>query len=529
MNRLWPILIFPLVIGMSTIVTGADGTAENVKHGAIERTETTPQSYLFAVIGQVAHPGVYRAPMSDPLLVDLIHNTGGLTDKASGYLRIVRRGPNGYRALYAGNPKVHLRPGDVVVAERAAFQPMTSRLAGFSGAANNVALSRPPLPPFVQIVFINLIDRPVVLKMSRETATVSQILTLLGQSSELASTVKVIPPFHPSTPAPHSTQFSSPTVLVFDRSLLNTDQIPDLPAAVINDALQPQQAAGKIHPVPVPNAEVDTVPPREISAAGHLNERVETQSPPIPSGVSPEKGLSDLVVDEAEILLPLRTAGSRKSRNDISSIETAATPLPLSPAASKPIVLPAQEKADLPGVSPLGGYLALLLTIILSAVATAGIMLWLRRRKLARTGPLAAESTSSVEADNLLDDIINDELPVIEEPFELPTHLQLSSRIIGPVKIRLDAAHKPPRPHFLPVAQPVPVSPPIQESATQLEAVEPPRRAGQKIRFDTAKTTDTVARPVTVKRQAVKVQAAAGKPSGLLDRVLSTVHGATRK
>jgi hypothetical protein len=519
MNRLWPILVLPLALGMSPKGTGTDVAVETVDRPATERIETARPPYLFAVIGQVAYPGVYRAPTSDPLLVDLIHNTGGLTDAASGYLRIVRRGPNGFQAIYASDAQFQLRPGDVVVAERVASQPMTSpAVPGFPSAANTAAMNRPPLPAFVQLVFVDLIDRPVVLKMPRSTATVAQILELLGQSSDLASTVKVIPPFHPSTPTPHSTQFKSPTVLVFDPTTLKTDRIPELPVAVVNDVSQPRQATDEVHSDSVFGSGNGAVNRLQLATAGTPKESADIGWPS-----SPAEGLPDSAVDEAASLLPLRTAGSRKSRNDVSSLETATTPLPLHPAVSKPIVSSGGEKAVVSGSSPLGRLLTGSLAVTLIAVAAGGIMIWLRRRKAARSHPPAVKSPSSLESNNL-DEIINDELPVVEEPFEYPTHLRLSGRVIGPARIRVDAAERPPRPHFLPAAQPPQVRPPIPDPATKSENVEPPRRASEKIRFNVAKTTDAVGRPLTVKRQA-----ATGQPSGLLDRVLSTVHGVTRK
>ena len=203
---------------------------------------------LFAIIGQVARPGVYQSPFTEPYLTDLLQNAGGFSVEANGYLRIIRNGPNGVEALYATGRYFQLRRGDVVVAVRKTELAINPRsIHQSSGISNDANAGAESSRTHVQLAFVNLTDRPIVLRMRREYASVGRILELLGHSPNLAQTVRVIS--HAETP--HFTsadqQLASESVLVFDPAVIRRDRLPELRTEIVNDTRKQREAVATIY------------------------------------------------------------------------------------------------------------------------------------------------------------------------------------------------------------------------------------------------------------------------------------------
>ena len=112
----------------------------------------------------------------------------------------------------------------------------------------------------------------------------------------------------------------------------------------------------------------------------------------------------------------------------------------------------------------------------------------------------------------VLDALINNEPPFTEETFQLPLTLEFYGRPTGPIKIRIDAAHQPSGPHF------------------------PPDNAGDESRGRTSvvpmpeadENSESPSAVAAGNQPTEQVHPNADYKFGLLDRVLSTVHGASQ-
>jgi len=112
----------------------------------------------------------------------------------------------------------------------------------------------------------------------------------------------------------------------------------------------------------------------------------------------------------------------------------------------------------------------------------------------------------------VLDALINNELPLTEETFELPLTLEFYGRPTGPIKIRIDAAHQLSGPHFPP------------DNAGD----EAPGRTSVVPMPETDENSESPSAAAAGNQPTEQVHPAADYKFGLLDRVLSTVHGASQ-
>ncbi len=181
------------------------------------------------VLGAVARPGAFEFDRGPVELRDVIAQAGGTTPEATGNIRIIRGGRPGQQVFLHPGTSYLVMPGDVVVAVGRPKRPIPPpRPSDRSPGASE------PLPP-VEIAFVDVLDRPIVLKVRGEHASVAKLIELLGQPAELGTSVRIIPtmglvglkgPLTDRSPLPPS------TVLVFERRLLDLDSIPPLPPAI---------------------------------------------------------------------------------------------------------------------------------------------------------------------------------------------------------------------------------------------------------------------------------------------------------
>ena len=91
--------------------------------------------------------------------------------------------------------------------------------------------AKPENADAVQIGFVNLVDRPVVLKLRSEHAKVSEILSIMRQDPGLATQIKIVMPSGQrgnSQPGPDATLVSE-SVLIFPPNSVKTDRLAALP------------------------------------------------------------------------------------------------------------------------------------------------------------------------------------------------------------------------------------------------------------------------------------------------------------
>jgi hypothetical protein len=268
--RLWPLVIalagwtaFPFLSTAAetparpAVPSGLSNQARTESGG-----ESLPPNY-FAVMGEVAHPGTYEAAGSWTL-GELVKRAGGATLRANRTVRIYRGGvPTGQVYLESGSDS-SLLPGDLVVVARTSAAPHAVAIDA-SGQPNESTTVFA-----VQVAFVNLIDRPVIVKMSSDQATLSRIVELLGQSSDCVSKIRVFNPLGISpTESQTSDQTTQPlesgTVLVFSASSIRIASLPALPAP-IGDS--PPPAAPQVVAMSVPEFKpTEANPPARKAAA----------------------------------------------------------------------------------------------------------------------------------------------------------------------------------------------------------------------------------------------------------------------
>jgi hypothetical protein len=159
-----------------------------------ERPQTATQPACFGILGEVARPGVYQLP-AHCTFGQLVQYAGGVTCDANGNARVFRGARVAQQLFVASSASETLYPGDLIVIERSAMTAATSHARPRYAAGGSMA-SRAAVPRAaeVQIGFLNLIDRPVVVKMLREQASPARIGELLRQPAELIENVRIVGP-----------------------------------------------------------------------------------------------------------------------------------------------------------------------------------------------------------------------------------------------------------------------------------------------------------------------------------------------
>ncbi|MBI5758877.1 MAG: SLBB domain-containing protein, partial [Planctomycetales bacterium] len=480
-------------------------------------SEATSRGQFFGILGQVAKPGVYELPADRRTLNDLIEAAGGLTANASNNLRIVRRGRSGGQAFFQPRIRFELLPGDVFISDRrrtgiGAFGGAGSGAANRDSRDSTVFVTTPDrsgqggtttagresdsgTSNVVQLGVVGLIDRPVVIAMPADQATLQTVLTTLHQPREGARQITLLRDGSTSQTVPLTeaakTVLTTGTVLVFDQKSAQTETLPKLPAPVrwqdrTLESTPPQSlTAASESAKPATTAESTTPLPETRSAEptplarGTVNRLI----PPSQSLVSVPGSTSTVVddtdkfevADESETDAATSRGPSGKPGSEASVADSASTP---------PVV------AAKPGLS---GELLAAIILVGTLTCIGGLMLveFLRGRSrsqaaavsvmadkiespsdsswqmLPASAPtLAAPATNPVfqqpvavttrpvelvASANLLDDLVGNRLPVVTEQLALPNGVRIYGKPVertDELQFRLDAAHPVPAPHI---------------------------------------------------------------------------------
>lgn len=199
-----------------------------------------PMTFHFGVMGQIARPGVYELNTPAPQLTELIRHAGGLTQKATNQIRIVRHGNAGQSMFFTPGLNFKLVAGDIVVADGPRESRLPQRLNRTPPSLSTIRTAdyseSQPLEtskPFRQVALVGVLDRPVILPVPQTHANVPAILAYLGQAATLASTVKVVPIGGRPRVSPKaktaSPNFRVPTVLQFPMAFMQADRLPKFP------------------------------------------------------------------------------------------------------------------------------------------------------------------------------------------------------------------------------------------------------------------------------------------------------------
>ncbi len=185
------------------------------------RSDTTSdrqKSYCYALVGAVKLPEAYLSPLKPLTVQELVTGAGGLTEEASGLVRIFHQGQLRQQFAYSPERPVVIQPGSIVVMDAlpAGFAANTLEAAGDSPLAETAAGQPAEL---INIACLGLDDRPVVLRIEPQHATLRWLLPTVGLPVEEASTLRMIaPPGYRSLEG----RLLSGTVLVFDEARLKS-------------------------------------------------------------------------------------------------------------------------------------------------------------------------------------------------------------------------------------------------------------------------------------------------------------------
>ncbi|MAG93998.1 MAG: hypothetical protein CMJ48_09640 [Planctomycetaceae bacterium] len=213
-----------LILALS-LVQSAQGD-DALRYGADPRSADAPKSY-FGIIGQIRNPGVYESYEAAPKLTELVDRAGGLAHKANKTISIVRDGQAALTTHYFATLKLRLHAGDLLVVESRNLDDVS--VPGSTGSGS-FTQGTPRERRDVQIALLNLIDRPVVLRLDRQYATLPSLLALLGQPANIATSVQGIDtsgiPRDPT--GDYKQQLRTHDVLVLDASKVDRTSLPTL-------------------------------------------------------------------------------------------------------------------------------------------------------------------------------------------------------------------------------------------------------------------------------------------------------------
>lgn len=450
--------------------------------------DSTQQPYV-GLMGQVTRPGVYEIEKQGTRLGALIQAIGGLARDSSGQFRIIRNGRPGQMTSYAGAAQFELMAGDLVIAD--------AQFATSSYATGNSANEKPTSSKSVQIGFVNLIDRPVVLKLRREDASVLEILSLMRQDENLASQVQVImPPNQRSSGQSRpDAKLPSEAVLVFPQNAVRASRLAPLPEPF---KLKREQDDAATQPAPRTNIspEVTQSPqlPQKQPSVGVWQDSMplpQTARPIAQPSAEPVAEIAEVPPPPAEDSTTKRAGGVRgkpRGQDLIARDTNMALAPPAEPTDRAPVPEPTlvDDQAEQPDEPPLlnahskrrpipavkeeltdldlvdaesatdtaassWSIWPPILTAGVGLLALIGFSLSLRRRtQMAHAVPPTQPTIIApkpVRRDSL-EALITDQLPLTEERLPLTSPMQFYGRPQPPKTIRLDQSHSLPKPHL---------------------------------------------------------------------------------
>lgn len=169
---------------------------------------------FYTVVGAVKRSGVFFSPQKSIELKKLLDVAGGLKGADKSSIRIVRNGQSGLQLYYIAEQQYshEIQAGDIVVVVPAADQALMTSVDG----------------PYIPVACVGLSDRPIVIPLAADIHSVSRLLSELGQSLELRSSLRTLDPLGDS----QSGRLIPGTILFFDVSkvdyaaLATTSELP---------------------------------------------------------------------------------------------------------------------------------------------------------------------------------------------------------------------------------------------------------------------------------------------------------------
>lgn len=228
-------------LGILLALIAADAHAQptGANSKVITWQPATSNSEVYAgILGEIAKPGVYRLEANGLSLQNVIRRAGGLTDEASGTIRIVRQDRIVESFFFNPQANITLLAGDLLVIESKRTQAAISKLYETDPRLREMYAKTgdqidKPSGSGVQVAFVNVLDRPVIVKLKHENARIGHVVQMLDQPIELAQAVRVIGPdrliSQGAAPQPIDASLADGSVLVFPRNSINRSKLPSLP------------------------------------------------------------------------------------------------------------------------------------------------------------------------------------------------------------------------------------------------------------------------------------------------------------
>lgn len=442
----------------------------------------------------------------------------------------------------------------------------------------------------IEVALLNVLSRPIIVDLDPEEATIEALWQRLQPQVSSLPQVKILSPGSPH-PDP-TRRLSSGTVLVFDSRSIDRERLPRLPPIVrvaadagfeqlppARDSLvRPHATKGAAKEFTSPTGHGDrTGAPVLAGPAFAAPRESATSVPPPPTDStshddSPLSNFTETVAEAPPVPAPdsswasgtrlFRSPNQRSEKSGSTNPEEVkGTPLvENSPSPARPALRKLQTKrragaagrvqkgenaAEGMASSGIAGLERSQLTVLaggfLLLVWGSILVYWIRTRRSRRTirrevEPVPDDQSSELEM------LIQNRVPLIEHSLSLPPQLEFHGRPAIGWKYRHDPAHSPlesaatsPAPHIsrqmteparreLPAhrRQPVPLThPSVREDVVQ--PVYP--RADSPIN---AQRRETSASQDYMGIRPPRENSESAPPQGLLDRVLSTVHGISR-
>jgi SLBB domain len=187
----------------------------------------------FAILGEVASPGVYELP-AGCTLGQLVRYAGGITRDADGNARVFRGARLAERLFVASSEPAILYSGDLIVIDRRATGQSANKSTRHSQ---------------VQIGILNLIERPVVMSVAGDQATLVRIVEFLRQPPQLVEQIQMVDPSRKTVrrsanPERDADFLHSGIVLIFPKSSVRLASLPPLPEPIAPAQSPSVNAAG---------------------------------------------------------------------------------------------------------------------------------------------------------------------------------------------------------------------------------------------------------------------------------------------
>ena len=407
-------------------------------HTSLQPRAAADRLHYVAVMGEVKSGGVLAFSSDSPTLRELIRSSGGLTPQAGDNVRILRNGRTTLTVHAVSGLAMRLRSGDVVLVSKTTQQGLRVARRGKSGEITGT---------LVEVTLLNLIQRPVVLRLRPRHANLPTLLRLLGQAPDIAPSVRII------GSGVRRVSLKSGSVLVFDPRLVQLSRIPPLPQPVFpqvssavnsngnvarsisqrtGDSIRLAQATSE-NPVSTSRADMrilTTVPPPELRGnAGQSTTDRQSRFKPPPGEPAPSS--------------PVRVAENTAAAGNDTKPNRASVPSPdgvSTPANDGDLVRKADQSEESGEKS--AGLDVVTLTIMVFAafgvLGVAGLLVSIGRRAVRSR---SKSENSPARHRSRLDQLIKNEIPLVEESVAIPTGQTFFGQSAGPQRLRVDEEH----------------------------------------------------------------------------------------